>query len=98
MNLPTLVPYVEAKVDPVVFGNFLNPIIKFVIYPIVELMFAVAVIVFVYGVFEMIVHGDDSEARTKGRNSMIGGIIGIFVMVSAWAIVYVIAQTVSGLK
>jgi len=76
------------------FGNVLNPIISYVVNPIVGLAFAVAVVVFVYGVIQMITHSTDAEAHSKGRMSMLSGIIGMAIMVCAWGIIYVIANTV----
>jgi len=91
-------PVAEAQVNPTTFGNAINPIINNIVYPAVELMFAVAALVFVYGIVEMIVHGDDADARTKGRYSMVGGVVGMAIMISAWGIIYLVAQTVGGFK
>jgi uncharacterized membrane protein len=98
MVFPSLVPLAEAQVNATTFGNAINPIITNIVYPAIELMFAVAILVFAYGIVEMIIHGEDAEARSQGRRSMLGGLIGIFIMVSAWGIVYMISQTVSSVK
>ena len=76
------------------FGKVVDPIIANIVNPIVELMFAIGLIVFVFGVIEMIINGDDAAARTKGRNHMLGGVIGMFIMMSAWGIIYLVASTV----
>ena len=65
-----IVPVANAADNVAAFGNALNPIITNVINPIVQLAFAVAVVVFVYGVIQMIIHGADADAacghsRTK---------------------------------
>ncbi|MEN9912982.1 MAG: hypothetical protein RLY66_390 [Candidatus Parcubacteria bacterium] len=87
-----LVSTAYAKVDANAFGNVLNPIISNIIQPVVGLMFAIAIVVFTYGVFQ-VVWGKD-ESREAGKKSMIGGIIGMFIMTSAWGIIYVISNTV----
>lgn len=76
------------------FASVINPIISNVVNPVVELMFAVALIVFVWGVVEMLMKGGDADARTKGRNHMLGGVIGMLIMMSAWGIVNLIANTI----
>lgn len=91
----SIVPIVHAAIDAEAFGSVLNPIISNIVEPIVKLMFAVAVIVFVYGVFQVVWGGE--EYRERGKKSMLGGIIGMFIMLSAWGIVYLVANTVLGL-
>ena len=81
-------------VDATAFGNAVNPIVDNVVYPLIELMFAVAILVFAYGVLQLVWGGED--ARKKAKMSMLSGIIGIFVMMSAWGIVYLVANTVKG--
>ncbi|MCX6715886.1 MAG: hypothetical protein NT077_02580 [Candidatus Taylorbacteria bacterium] len=93
--LSLLIPEANAAANNVVaFGNALNPIITHVVGPLVMLAFAIAVIVFVYGVIQMMLHETDAEAHQKGRMSMFGGLIGMFIMMSAWGIIYVISNTV----
>ena len=86
-----------AAVDSAALGKIIDPIISNIVYPIVELMFAIGVLVFAFGIFEMIMNGSDAEARTKGRNHMIGGIFGMFIMISAWGIIYLISNTLGSI-
>lgn len=88
---------VQAAVDMTAFGNLVNPIITNIVYPIVQLMFGVAVLVFVYGVLQLVLHGADESARAKGKSTILYGSIGMFIMVSAWGIIYLISNTVKGL-
>ena len=78
------------------FGKVVNPIISGIVYPIIELLFGLAVIYFVYGVMKMVIHGDDEEARSSGKQSILWGTVGMFIMVSAWGIIYLISNTVIG--
>lgn len=85
-----------ASQDPTeAFASVVNPIIQNIVNPIVMLMFAVAIVVFIWGIVEMVMHGDDSGAREKGRNHMLAGLIGIVIMLSAWGIIYFISNTIS---
>lgn len=76
------------------FGSAIEPILNNIINPIIELMFALAIVVFAYGIFEMLSKGGDPEARSKGKMHMVGGVIGMFIMVSAWGIINIISATV----
>ncbi|MDD5165513.1 MAG: hypothetical protein PHG25_03205 [Candidatus Pacebacteria bacterium] len=78
------------------FAKVVDPIFAHIVNPLILLMFAVAIIVFVWGVVQMMMNGDDSDARTKGRNHMLAGIVGITIMISAWGIIYFISNTISG--
>lgn len=61
---------------------------------LVPLVFAIAFIVFIWGVFQyFIAGGHDEEASEKGRNLMLYGILGFFVMVAVWGLVNVLVGT-----
>jgi hypothetical protein len=44
----------------------------------------------------MIWSGENEEARTRGKNSILGGTIGMMIMLSAWGIIYLVSNTVKG--
>ncbi|MDQ2933337.1 MAG: hypothetical protein M3Q80_03060 [bacterium] len=90
-----LIHTAQAKVDAEVFGKVLDPIITHIVTPVVMLIFSVAIVVFVYGVLQVVWGGE--EAREKGKKSMMGGIIGMFIMLSAWGIIWLVANTIDAL-
>ncbi len=92
-----IIPYAYAAVDAVSFGKVVDPIVDNIVLPIIKLLFGIAVLVFAYGIAKMIIKADDAEAREHGKNSMIYGIVGIFIMISAWGIVYLVANTIKGI-
>ena len=59
----------------------------------VILLIALAVVFFLYGILKYITAGDDEEKRTKMKNTIIYGIIGLFVMISFWGIVNILINT-----
>lgn len=89
--------FVEAAVDTTAFGNLVNPIINNIVYPIIQLLFGLAIVYFVYGVLQFVFGGEDENARKKGKNTILWGSFGIFIMVSAWGIIYLISNTVKDL-
>lgn len=60
---------------------------------LIPLLFAVAILVFIWGVVQFIAHADNEEKRTQGRNFMVYGIISLFVMVTIWGLVNVLSNT-----
>ncbi len=69
-------------------GDILNIIIPVVI--------TLGLVYFVWGVISYVV-GNDEEAKKKGRDRMIYGIIGLAVIVSVWGLVNILLNTF-GLK
>lgn len=84
----------QAAVNAKAFGAVLDPIMQHIVNPVVGLMFGIAVLVFVYGVLQMVINGEDAEAKDNGKRSILWGLIGMLIMVSAWGIIYLIANTV----
>lgn len=64
-----------------------------ILFPLMTLLVSVALLVFMWGVFEYIRGGDSDTARAKGRMHMLYGVIGFVVMVSAYAILKIAAGT-----
>ena len=85
----------EAAVDAAKFNNVVNPILTNIVNPLIYLAFAVATIVFFIGVAQLIWGG--VESRKTGKMSILGGIIGMFIMLSAWGIINLVSNTVQGL-
>jgi hypothetical protein len=61
---------------------------------LVPLIFALAFIVFLWGVFKYFIMGaSDAEKQEEGKSLMIYGLIGFFVMVSVWGLVNLLVGT-----
>ncbi len=68
-----------------------NLFIGCILSPLVYLIIAASIIVFLWGVFKFIrSEGDDKQA---GREFIIWGIVGLFVMVSIWGLVSILSNT-----
>jgi hypothetical protein len=96
MSFPAATAF--AAFDQTVVDSALAPIVANVINPLIGLAFAVAVFMFAYGVIQMIMHETGDEARTKGKWTMIGGVIGMTIMLSAWGIIGLVSNTVGQFK
>jgi hypothetical protein len=64
-----------------------------IIFPLMTLMVGVAVLVFLWGAFEYVYNSGSDDGREKGRLHMLYGIIGLLVMLSAYAILRIAAAT-----
>lgn len=63
-----------------------------IIFPVISLFFVLATVVFLWGVIEMIIGADSEDKRTQGKRHMIYGILGLFIMVAAGAIISMLCQ------
>lgn len=68
-----------------IFVKIVNALMPFIV--------GLAVLFFMWGVFQFVRASGNEDEVTEGRNRMIYGIIGIFVMVSVWGLVNVLSNT-----
>lgn len=71
----------------------LTKIESVILFPLMTLMMAVAMLYFFWGAYEFVAGADSEEAQTKGKTHMLYGIIGLLVMLSAYAILRIAAAT-----
>ena len=77
---------------------FINNIEQYILNPIIGLMFAIAVVMFIYGIVEFILGTYNEDKKTAGKKHMIWGVIGMFIMVSAFGIINLLISTWEGIK
>lgn len=68
-----------------------------VVNPLITLLFGLAFVAFVWGVFKYIANADNETERRKGGMAMLYGLIGMFIMFSAFGIMNLIKNTIEGL-
>ncbi len=69
------------------FTLFLQKVSRWITY-LVVIVIALAMLAFLWGIIQYITAGADEEKRAGARNYILYGIIGLFVMVSVWGLVY----------
>ncbi len=68
--------------------QLIGTITKNIFNPLITLLFAVATLVFAWGVVLYIIGSYGSDSRIeRAKSIMLWGIIGMFIMASAWGIV-----------
>ncbi len=73
-------------------NDFLEDISSFINSTLIPLVFAAALLMFIYGMFKyFIMGGDDDGNRETGRKLMLGSIVAFVAMVSIFGIVNLIA-------
>lgn len=74
--------------------NFLGYVTCILNNSVIPLIFAIAFVAFIWGAVQFLVIGaGDETKRTKGKQLMIWGIIGLVVMLGVWGIVKIVGGT-----
>ena len=65
----------------------------YILFPLIALMSGIAFLYFIYGCAIYILNANNDQAREQGKRSMMYGIIGLTVMLSAYAILTLATNT-----
>lgn len=77
----------------VLAGNFVATFNQVILFPLIALLMGVAFLVFVWGVVEYVMNAENEQGRQQGVKHITWGIIGLVVMVSAFAILALAVAT-----
>jgi len=75
-------------------SDLLKKIEVAIINPLLYFMMGLALVYFLWGVVEYLMHGDEPDARATGTQHIIWGIIGLTIMVSVFGIMRLIESTI----
>lgn len=74
-------------------GDLVQKISTGILQPVIYLLFGLAIVVFLWGVVQYVIGSQGDERKLQqGRQVMIWGIIGMFIMASAWGIVSILCN------
>ena len=93
LSAPLFASAAAPAIPPTVL-NFVGKISTQILNPLIALMFAVALLVFVWGVARYIWSPYDEKLRESGRRSMLWGIVGMVIMVSVFGIMSFIISSI----
>ncbi len=82
-----------AYASSTTFNEFITNVDNMIINPLILFLFALAIVFFLYGVFEFIMNQANEEKKTTGKSHMIWGIIGITIMMGVWTILGIVVNT-----
>jgi len=74
--------------------NYINKFTEQIVNPAILFLFALALVYFLYGMVVFIKNADDEKARNEGKQNMIWGIVGLFIMVGVYGILRIVIGTV----
>lgn len=83
-----IIPVAEASIT-----TLMKSVNRVIINPLIILLFALAVVYFVYGLVKYLLSPDNEEVRKSSKQHMLWGIIGMFIMVAVFGIMGLILNT-----
>lgn len=78
------------------FATLVDRVINDATTIVLPLLFALALLYFMFGVWKFVKDAGDEKAREEGKKVMLAGVIGLAVMVSVWGLVAMVAGTIGG--
>lgn len=73
--------------------GFLGKVSEYILNPLILLAFAIAFLLFFYGVFQFVRSETADSGREQGKRKIFYGLIGMFIMFSAYGIINLILST-----
>ncbi|MBP9760381.1 MAG: hypothetical protein KBD24_03365 [Candidatus Pacebacteria bacterium] len=83
----------EDNAVPEKVVEFVGAVNNAIINPIIGVIFALALVYFLWGLMMFIFNAGDESKVTEGKQHMLYGVIGMTVMVSVFAIIGVVLAT-----
>lgn len=76
-------------------NRLLSFILSELVNPALYLLLAIAVVIFIYGIIEMMAGAANDKKREDGRRHLMWGIIGLFIMLGVWGIISIIEDSIA---
>lgn len=91
--LPVVVQAQDALPGTATAQRFVAKLNEVILFPLIALLLAIAFLFFLYGCFEYITNANNPQGREQGVRHITYGLIGLMIMVSAYAILNLVAGT-----
>lgn len=72
---------------------FLNNVNKYILNPVIGLLFAVAFVIFIYGIFKFLSTDVEATSRKEAQDAILYGFIGMIIMFSVYGIIAFVLKT-----
>jgi hypothetical protein len=86
-----MIAYAESHIDAA--QSIVTRVENAILFPLMTFMLSVALLMFLWGMYEYVRDAENDGSRGKGRSHMLYGIIGMLVMLCAMAILEIAAGT-----
>jgi|SRR3990167_946223 len=74
--------------------TFLGNLNREIINPLILLLFALAVVFFLFGMLRFFASGENDEKRTEGKRHMLWGLIGMTIMMGVFFVLNLLLGTI----
>lgn len=74
-------------------SKFLGAIAQVILNPLIVFGFVVALLYFFWGILKFVMNAGEVSGRDEGKQSILWGLIGMFIMVSVFGIIKIILNT-----
>lgn len=74
-------------------ANFVGKVDRLIINPLIVLMFAAALMYFLYGTFQFIINAKSPSEREVGKSHIIWGLVGMLIMFGVFVILQIVMRT-----
>ena len=71
-----------------------SKIVSAVVMPVITVVFALAILLFVWGAAGLILKKDNPDKRAEIQQHILWGVIGMFIMVASYGIIRFVAATI----
>lgn len=89
-----LIKTAEAAVNANnVISSVVPGIVDNIVLPLVKLLFALTVLIFIWGLIGFFKGTEDPEARKTGQQHILWGVVGIAIMISVYGIIRFVASS-----
>jgi hypothetical protein len=72
---------------------FLNLLNRYILNPLIILVFAIAFLIFFWGIVSFINSDTSDTKRVEGKKKIVWGLVGMFIMFSAYGIIRLLLDT-----
>lgn len=87
--------YAQGRAVSTATEPLIQKIIVNILNPLVGLLFAVALLYFLWGVFQYVRNAESDEKRSEGGRTIMWGLVGMLIMVSAYGFIRLILNSFS---
>jgi FtsH-binding integral membrane protein len=78
--------------------NLVGKLVANVLGPITGFLGALAIAFFLFGVLQFIMNSENEDGIARAKKYMMWGLIGLFIMISAWGVIGLIQGTISSAR
>lgn len=88
-----MISLVHAQEGVELAHSFVAEINRIILFPLITLLLVIALLIFIWGAFQYVSNAGNDAGRAAGKRHLLWGVIGMLIMLSAYAILTIAANT-----